>query len=183
MKRRTLSMICVAILSCVGLTASRGIADEDEQQSVTVAFGRGLNTAQQSNIVNNVMLPSDVEINQGGVVHFLMAGFHQPAVYKPGTKPEDIMVPTTGAFIDDPTNRFYLGINPAGGPLNTPATIDPSNARNRVESVGFPATEGIVGGVVVSAKAEPGIYLVICNVKQHFQAGMFGFVKVKAQDD
>ena len=137
MKRRTLSMICVAILSCVGLTASRGIADEDEQQSVTVAFGRGLNTAQQSNIVNNVMLPSDVEINQGGVVHFLMAGFHQPAVYKPGTKPEDIMVPTTGAFIDGPTNRFYLGINPAGGPLNTPATIDPSNARNRVESWDF----------------------------------------------
>ena len=183
MKRRTLSMICAAMLSCVGLTASRGMADEDEQQSVTVAFGRGLNTAQQSNIVNNVMLPSDVEINQGGVVHFLMAGFHQPAVYKPGTKPEDIMVPTTGAFIDDPTNRFYLGINPAGGPLNTPATIDPSNARNRVESVGFPATEGIVGGMVVSARAEPGIYLVICNVKQHFQAGMFGFVKVKAQDD
>ena len=183
MKRRTLSMICVAILSCVGLTASRGIADEDEQQSVTVAFGRGLNTAQQSNIVNNVMLPSDVEINQGGVVHFLMAGFHQPAVYKPGTKPEDIMVPTTGAFIDGPTNRFYLGINPAGGPLNTPATIDPSNARNRVESVGFPATEGIVGGMVVSARAEPGIYLVICNVKQHFQAGRFGFVKVKAQDE
>jgi len=183
MKRRTLSMICVAILSCIGLTASRGMADEDEQQSVTVAFGRGLNTAQQNNVVNNVMLPNDVKINQGGVVHFLVAGFHQPVVYKPGTKPGDIMVPTTGAFINDPTNRFYLGINPAGGPLNTPATIDPSNARNRVESVGFPATEGIVGGVVVSAKAEPGIYLVICNVKQHFQTGMFGFVEVKAQGD
>jgi len=183
MKRRTLSMISVAILSCVGLTASRGMADEDEQQSVTVAFGRGLNTAQQSNVVNNVMLPNDVKINQGGVVHFLVAGFHQPAVYKPGTKPGDIIVPPTGAFNNDPTNRFYLGINPAGGPLNTPATIDPSNARNRGESVGFPATEGIVGGMVVSAKAEPGIYLVICNVKQHFQTGMFGFVKVKAQRD
>ena len=33
--------------TCVGLTASRGIADEDERQSITVAFGRGLNTAQQ----------------------------------------------------------------------------------------------------------------------------------------
>ena len=183
MKHWALSKICGVALFCIGLTAPLAIADEDERQSVTVAFGRGLNTAQQGNVVNNVMLPNDVEINQGGVVHFLMAGFHQPAVYKPGTKPEDIMVPTTGAFIDDPTNRFYLGINPAGGPLNTPATIDSSNARNRVESVGFPATEGIVGGVVVSAKAEPGIYLVICNVKQHFQAGMFGFVKVKAQDD
>ena len=183
MKRRTLSMICAAMLSCVGLTASRGMADEDEQQSVTLAFGGGLNTAQQNNVVNNVMLPNDVKINQGGVLHSLVAGFHQPAVYKPGTKPEDIMVPTTGAFIDGPTNRFYLGINPAGGPLNTPATIDPSNARNRVESVGFPATEGIVGGVVVSAKAEPGIYLVICNVRQHFQTGMFGFVEIKAQRD
>jgi hypothetical protein len=52
-----------------------------------------------------------------------------------------------------------------------------------VESVGFPATEGIVGGVVVSAKAEPRIYLVICNVRQHFQVGMFGFVEVKAESD
>jgi len=177
MKRRTLSMICVAILSCIGLTASRGMADEDEQQSVTVAFGRGLNTAQQNNVVNNVMLPNDVKINQGGVVHFLVAGFHQPVVYKPGTKPEDIVVPFTGTFIDDPTNQFYLGISPAG------VSTNPSNARNRVESVGFPATDGIVNGVVVSQKAEPGVYLVICNVKQHFQTGMFGFVEVKAQSD
>ena len=184
MKRRTLSMICVAMVSCVGLTASRGMADEDERQSVTVAFGRGLNTAQQGNVVNNVMLPNDVEINQGGVVHFLVAGFHQPTVYKPGTKPEDIVVPPTGTFINDPNNRFYLGIAPAGGPPPpTPATADPSNARNRVESVGFPATEGVVGGVVVSPKAEPGVYLVICNVKQHFQTGMFGFIEVKAADD
>ena len=183
MKRRTVFMICVAILSCVGMTASRGMADEDEQQSVTVAFGRGLNTAQVGNKVNDAMLPNNIKVNLDGVVHFLVAGFHQPVVYKPGTKPEDIIVPATGTFINDATNRFYLGINPAGGPLNTPATIDSSNARNRVESVGFPATEGIVGGMVVSARAEPGIYLVICNVRQHFQTGMFGFVEIKAQRD
>ena len=177
MKRRTLSMISVAILSCVGLTASRGMADEDEQQSVTVAFGRGLNTAQQNNVVNNVMLPNDVKINQGGVVHFLVAGFHQPVVYKPGTKPEDIAVPATGTFINDPTNQFYLGISPAG------VSTNPSNAGNRVESIGFPETDGIVNGVVVSHKAEPGVYLVICNVKQHFQNGMFGFIEVTAEDN
>jgi hypothetical protein len=91
------------------------MADQDERQSVTVAFGRGLNTAQQGNVVNHVMLPNDVEINQGGVAHFLVAGFHQPSVYKPGTKPEDIVVPATGTFINDPNNRFYLGIPPAGG--------------------------------------------------------------------
>jgi hypothetical protein len=180
MKRRTLSMMCVAILSCIGLTASRGMADQDERQSVSVAFGRGLNTAQQNNVVNHVMLPNDVTINLGGVVHFLVAGFHQPTVYKPGTKPEDI-VPAAGSFVNDPTNRFYLGINPAGGPLSTPATTDPSNARNRVESVGFPANLGT--GNPPSPIAEPGVYLVICNVKQHFQTGMFGFIEVKKHDD
>jgi hypothetical protein len=119
------------------------MADQDERQSVTVAFGRGLNTAQQGNVVNHVMLPNDVEINQGGVAHFLVAGFHQPSVYKPGTKPEDIVVPTTGTSINDPNNRFYLGIPPAGGPppstAPTPTPADTrSNAQNRAESVGFP---------------------------------------------
>ena len=106
---------------------------------------------------------------------------------KPGTKPEDIIVPATGTFINDATHpRFYLGINPAGGPLNTPATpIVPSdtrsNAQNRVESVGFPASVGT--GTPPSEKAEPGVYLVICNVRQHFVNGMFGFVEVKAEGD
>jgi hypothetical protein len=61
------------------------------------------------------------------------AGFHQIAVYNPGTEPENIVVPPsppppTNAFINDPTNRFYLGINPPGGPLGTPGTTNPSNA-------------------------------------------------------
>jgi len=89
------------------------MADQDERQSVAVAFGRGLNTAQQGNVVNHVMFPNDVEINQGGVAHFIVAGFHQPSVYKPGTKPEDIVVPTTGTFINDPNNPILPG-DPAG---------------------------------------------------------------------
>src|SRR5262249_18993658 len=102
-----------------------------------------------------------------------------------------IAVPATGTFINDPTNEFYHGINPAGGNPPTQATptnpIAPSsdtrsNARNRLESVGFPATQGVVGGVVVSPKAEPGTYLVICNVREHFNDGMFAFVEVKKGD-
>ena len=46
MKRSTLSKMCVAILPCIGLTASLAMADEDKRLSVPVAFGRGLNTAQ-----------------------------------------------------------------------------------------------------------------------------------------
>jgi hypothetical protein len=182
--------MCVAILPCIGLTASLAMADEDKRLSVPVAFGRGLNTAQQNNVVNHVMLPNDVKVNLDGVVHFLVAGFHQPIVYKPGTKPEDIIVPATGTFINDATNRFYLGINPAGGPGDTQATpANPivagsdtrSNAQNRVETVGFPASVGT--GTPPSEKAEPGVYLVICNVRQHFVNGMFGFVEVKAEGD
>jgi hypothetical protein len=194
MKHWALSKKCGVALFCIGLTAPLAMADDDERQSVTVAFGRGLNTAQTGNIVNHAILPNDIKINQGGVVHFLVAGFHEPVVFVPGVSHDDIMKIANGGtstFIFDPTNpaptgAFYFGINPAGGPLNTPATpVVPgdtrSNAQNRVESVGFPAAEGT--GNPPSPIAEPGVYLVICNVRQHFQNGQFGFVKVKAQGD
>jgi hypothetical protein len=197
MKRWTLSMMCIVILFGIGLTASLAMADEDDRLSVSVAFGRGLNTAQPGNPVNHVVLPNKIKVKQDGVVHFLVAGFHQIVVYKPGTKPEDIVVPAPpppggNPFINDLTNVFYLGINPAGGPLNTQATPDnpivtgsdtTSNAQNRIESVGFPATEGIGTNMVESPKAKPGVYLVICNVRGHFLDGMFAFVKVKAEDE
>jgi hypothetical protein len=193
MKHWLLSMMCVVTLFAIGLTASLALADEDGRPlSVSVAFGRGLNTAQPGNPVNHAILPDNIKVALDGVVNFLVAGFHQVVVYKPGTQPEDIVVPAAGTFINDPKNQFYLGINPAGGPGNTQATpANPivtgsdtrSNAQNRVESVSFPASEHVVAGEVVSEKAEPGTYLVICNVRGHFLDGMFAFVKVKEADD
>ena len=197
MRRSTLSIMCLVAMLCLGLVAPLAMAkdkhkdrrkDKDERLSVHAAFGRGLNTAQAGNAVNHVILPNQIEVDQDGVVHFLVSGFHQVVVYKPGTEPEDIQAfirdtPVTGTFIDDPTNQFYLGILPAGGPQNTAGTINPLNGSNRLESVAFPASEGVVAGTVVSAKAEPGIYLVICNIRAHFLDGMFGFVEVKAADE
>jgi hypothetical protein len=143
--------------------------------------------------VNHAILPKKIKIKQDGVVHFLVAGFHQIMVYQPGTRPEDIDVPASGTFINDLEDLFYHGINPAGGPLpGTPPTPtlgpprdDTSNAMNRVESVGFPASEGVspTTDEILSAKAKPGVYLVICNVRGHFLDGMFAFVKVKAEDE
>jgi len=194
MKRWTLSKKCGAFLFCIGLTAPLAMADEDEQQSVTVAFGRGLNTAQVGNVVNHAILPNNIKIKQDGVVQFLVAGFHEPVIFVPRVSHDDIMEIAnsgTSTFIFDPTKSpppeaFYFGINPAGGPLNTPATpVVPgdtrSNAQNRVESVGFPANAGT--GNPSSPVAQPGVYLVICNVRQHFQTGMFGFIEVTAADD
>ena len=177
MKIWTLRWIGRGLLGCaiLGLSA-RGLPAEDKRAekndglSVTVAFGFGLNTlpAVEPSAPNNHILPPDVKVRQGGVVHFLMSGFHMATVYKPGTEPEDIVVPPSGTFISDPTivppsNVFYFGINPQGGPLNTPATTNPFNGSNRQESVSF---------------SEPGTYLVICNVRQHFLDGMFALVKV-----
>ena len=176
MKRWTLAMTGIVTLFGIGLTASLSMAQPAALLSVPVAFGRGLNTAQAGNVVNHVVLPDEINLKQDGVVHFLVAGFHQVVVYKPGTEPEDIVVPPSGTFINDATNRFYQGINPAGGPLGTPGTINPSNAQNRVESVSFPAAVGT--GTPPSEPAEPGVYLVICNVRAHFLDGMFAFVRV-----
>jgi hypothetical protein len=134
--------------------------------SVGVAFGVGLNTAQPGNSANHHVLPRVIRVKRGGVVHFNVSGFHQPMVYFPGVTPETIAVPSAPAlFINDTKNLYYRGIAPAGGPPpGTPATADPSNASNRVESVSF---------------AEPGDYLVICNVRPHFLDGMYATIRVR----
>ena len=112
MKIWTLRWIGRGLLGCaiLGLSA-RGLPAEDKRAekndglSVTVAFGFGLNTlpAVEPSAPNNHILPPDVKVRQGGVVHFLMSGFHMATVYKPGTEPEDIVVPPSGTFISDPT--------------------------------------------------------------------------------
>jgi plastocyanin len=159
MERSRASKMVFAILAGATLMATAA----DDQLTTPVAFGRGLDTAQPGNAVNHAVLPNDIRVAEGGVVHFLVSGLHQIFVYHQGTQAGDIAVPVEAPFINDERNLMYRGINPAGGPLGTPATANPSNAVNRVESISF---------------AEPGTYLVICNVRQHFQDGMHAVVKV-----
>jgi plastocyanin len=109
---------------------------------------------------HHAMLPSLVTIKAGGAVIFSISGFHQVAVYGPGTQAGDISTATliNGAgspplppLIDDSLNRIYRGLDPGTQP------------RDRIEVVHF-ATEGT--------------YLVICSVLSHFAQGMYGYVKV-----
>jgi hypothetical protein len=187
MKRwtRAGALISAITVVCILQTPARADDEDQKKMNVTVAFGRGLNTNQAGNAVNHVVLPNNIDVNQDGVVHFMVAGLHQPVIYKPGTVPENIVVPASGFFINDAHNRYYQGINPAGGPMGTaptPTAADNrSNAANRVESVSFPTSEGINPntGAVLSEKAEPGTYLVICNVRGHFLDGMWAFIRVK----
>jgi hypothetical protein len=181
----------VSVLRCIGLglllSASFGAgvsapraddkrAEDNNGFSVTVAFGSGLNTLPAtgpSGPPNHHVFAARIKVRQGGVVHFLVSGFHMVVVYEPGTKPSDIVVPMSGTFISDPTkapptNVFYFGINAQGGPLNTAPTTNPLNGSNRQEAVSF---------------SDLVTYLVICNVRQHFLDGMFAFVKVVPPDE
>ena len=174
MDRRTACSGMLLGTAGLGLTPLRVWADHKDDNdhdrearlAVTVSFGVGLNTAQPGNAVNHHVLPGVIRVKRGGVVNFIVAGFHQVVVYFPGVTPETIALPAaTSLFINDSNNRYYRGIAPAGGPPpGTPATANPSNASNRVESVSF---------------AEPGDYLVICNVRPHFIDGMHAIVKVR----
>jgi hypothetical protein len=138
--------------------------------SVTVSFGAGLNTAQPGNAANHHILPREIRVRKDGVVNFVVAGFHQIIVFKPGVEQGQIVVPpATALFLYDPAPPtslpvHYQGLKPAGGPPpGFPVTTDPSNAANRVESVSF---------------AESGNYLVLCNVRSHFLDGMWATIKV-----
>src|SRR5262245_34031183 len=166
-----LSAICAATVLCTTLTA-RPDAAQTDGNNATVSFGIGLNTAVPppgNGEPNHHAIPQTVRIKKGGVVNFIVAGFHQIVAYLPGTGVGDINVPATGTFINDSVNVYYQGIQPAGGPPpGIPATTNPSNAMNRVESVAF---------------LQPGTYLVICNVRVHFNDGMYLWVVVSNGND
>ena len=158
-----------------------GHRDRQDQSNVGAAFGRGLNTTQpQGNPLNNAILPKWIEVDAGGVVNFALAGFHNIIIFKPGFRRDDLdaFIPASGTFIfpTDPTvalpsaiedKVYYRGINPAGGPSAAPFVGNPSNASNRGEPVSF---------------LDPGIYLVICNVRPHLLDGMYAYVRVKRND-
>jgi plastocyanin len=178
-------LVLLATLALVPLRGSAAPDDrrDDQSATVTVAFGAGMNTAVGMNSMNHHVIPRTVEVKAGGVVNFVVAGFHQIFVYVPGVTPDEVLanapafgppaIPVTpdNLFIDygipvDPSHPilFYVGLNPGNAnPSTPPLPMGFSNDGNRVEPVWFP---------------EPGRYLVICNVNPHFRDGMWAWVKV-----
>jgi hypothetical protein len=109
------------------------------------------------------LFPTTVVIQRGGSVEYEVYPCHQPAVYAPGTRPEDIDVTLTEPIgvdgclpdrINDPTNRLALA--PPQSLVEADWTTPPGTFD------------------------EPGTYLVICTTMIHFVvAKMYGWVIVK----
>jgi hypothetical protein len=173
MKHTTLSLICVVVLLCLGLTASVAMAVDGRLANTTVSFGQWHTDPPLDRFPNNSpadgnnheVIPGNVVIKAEGAINFIIGGLHQPIIYDVGTQPGDIDVdlttPSTGTpagvlLIDDPEHRLYRGLDPSLYPPD------------RGEVVHFP---------------KPGTYLVICGVRGHFvNDGMFGYVTVVQTD-
>ena len=160
-----------SLIVALSLPAFAGLAqaqsDGSPRMSVTVSFGAGLNTAQPGNAANHHILPRTIEVKAGGVVNFIVAGFHQIVVYNPGTDIGDITLPTfpPNLFVNYQLNTaYYVGINPDNANQALPPTPEILfNGENRTEAISF---------------SEPGVYLVICNVTPHLRDGMYAYVRV-----
>jgi hypothetical protein len=158
---RTPSRLLVLALVVAALTAPSSVGATPDA-AATVRFGNPeagsafpppLGHDQSPNAKDN-MIPRTAVIARGGAVTFEIDGLHQPAIYRPGTTPDDIAVPPAGQFVNDPNNRLVLG------PLNTP-----------------PATTTFTSPA--GTFDEPGAYLVICNFRPHFaNFDMYGWVMV-----
>jgi len=111
------------------------------------------------------LIPRTVVIDAGGTVTFEIGGpVHQVAIYKDGTRPEEVSL---------------AGLAPKAGCGPAPY-IPGTNDPNFIKVLGQPPCAG--GPTTVSQKFDtPGRYLVICSFLPHFQVGMYGWVEVRAK--
>jgi plastocyanin len=163
-RRRRWAFGALLVIGAVGLIVPAVVAAGPDG-SATVRFGNpdagspyqppAFFHDSSSNATDN-LIPRTSVISAGGNVTFTVAGFHQVAVYRAGTQPEDITVPAfpPNLFINDPTNRLALG--PAAG-TSQGAWTPPAGTFST-----------------------PGRYLILCNVTPHFAVdNMYGWVIVK----
>jgi plastocyanin len=168
MKRMTLATMCVLSFILIGLIASITRADDRRPDNATISFGQWdppldrLNVNPAGGVGNNhELIPDIVTINAGGAVNFAISGLHNVQIYDDGTKPDEIATSGAlpgagGGIINDANKRIYRGWDPN--------LVPNDHQRDRVEVVHF---------------ADPGRYLVICGVVNHFvNDQMYGFVRV-----
>jgi hypothetical protein len=187
MRRSIVSGIGILTFCGLGLIASPSMAIDEPGPTTTVSFGLWETDPPLDRLVadppagasdHNEMIPNIANIRIGqdddGGVNFIISGAHVVAVYDDGTQPGDIdpisiEPPCPAPPITSPCSPVNAaGMPSAGGIL--------SDADRRIYR--GPTFTGRRDGVEVVRFAKPGTYLVICARKNHFDDGMFGFVRV-----
>ena len=158
---RKYAFVLVAIVMAASIFTVPSNIFQTSANSATMIFGlsgvgSGCSPApptfcndDQSFRASDTITPGAVSVSSGDTVDFIIAGFHQVAIYDVGTKPRDIEINGPGPFVNDGNNRLAIGATPPPG-------------------VDFSWTP-----------PGPGRYLIICDVAPHFEeARMFGWVNV-----
>jgi hypothetical protein len=184
-------ILIVGILTFFGIAQSASSATVDDgvrgerRKTATVSFGLWETDPPLDRLVadpaqgagnHNEIIPNiaTIRIDQDdGGVNFIISGGHVVAVYEDGTQPGDIdpvsIEPNCPAIITSPCSPVNAaGVPSAGGIL--------SDAKRRIYR--GPTFTGRRDGVEVVHFSKPGTYLVICARKNHFDDGMYGFVRV-----
>jgi hypothetical protein len=191
-KMKRCIILIVGILTFFGIAQSASSATVDDgvrgerRATATVSFGLWETNPPLDRLVadpaagagnHNELIPNiaTIRINQDndGGVNFIISGGHVVTVYEDGTQPGDIdpvsIEPNCPAIITSPCSPLNAaGVPSAGGIL--------SDANRRIYR--GPTFTGRRDGVEVVHFSKPGTYLVICARKNHFDDGMYGFVRV-----
>jgi plastocyanin len=122
MKSRTTRkyLAVLAVVALAVLFAMPSVVLSGPPDSATMVFGRpdlgsgcspiDPDCNDQSFHAVDKIQPGSVTISTGGTVNFVMAGFHQVAIYEAGIKPNDIQVDEDAfPFVNDPNGRIFLG--------------------------------------------------------------------------
>ncbi len=207
MKRLILGTMCLAAVVIMTAPLSAGNGGHGNHNSrndffdflfgkpdpvVTVAFGSGINT---SGAANHHVLPRIINVKKGGVVNFVVGGFHQLFVYVPGVTvaevlantpawgPPAIPVTPSNLYINygyplDPVSPklYYVGINPGIVPT-PPGPMAP--IPNPAQPLNPPVYSNLFNRVEPVAFNEEGWFLAMCNINPHFRDGMYAWVRVR----
>jgi len=185
MKRCIILIVGILTFFGVAQSASSATVDGERRKTATVSFGLWETDPRLDRLVadpaagagnHHELIPNiaTIRIDQDdGGVNFIISGGHVVAVYEDGTQPEDIdpvsIEPNCPAIITSPCSPVNAaGVPSAGGIL--------SDAKRRIYR--GPTFTGRRDGVEVVHFSKPGTYLVICARKNHFDDGMYGFVRV-----
>jgi hypothetical protein len=126
-------------------------------------FGR--NPIPDDNV--HFLIPKVALIRAGGAVSFMISGVHNMQIFDNGFEPSDIDVTVTTTTTGIPAGVLII-----------------NDDRGRICRGPDPSTQSSLDRVETVQLTEPGQYLVICGVKNHFldpltnQFEMFGYIRV-----